>query len=371
MENLKHTSEEVRDTFTVPESNLDGLLEAIAKLNKRAKRIGVPAIEVSSEHSHCTLEIRPKHGDVFWLHEDNTEAFMARTPNGELTGRSKPWLTVTIKGEAPRYNGWTFAAALEPVAEIGPDGKEGTVNLVSSVPGAEKIPHEFRSRIGECDHCSKSRRRKHTYVVHHAEEGFKIVGKTCLKDFLGHKDPRALASWAELLIELHAIGEGSEGEGYFGGGASAPSWEPEFYLGWALSVIAKKGWTSKGVAADREGMMATATLIDYLLDPPRFTGRNATRDRHEWEELKEECAPNDDYRKRAAEVLKWARSIDEVTVERNDYLANVRTVARMPAITRKRSGIAASIPVAHAKATDSELEAKKRAKRAALSLIHI
>ena len=86
---------------------------------------------------------------------------------------------VTITGEPPRYRGWRFVAAVDAV-----DG--GTV--LRYPPGSTATVANDQVRAGECDHCQTTRARRSTVLVAHDDTGQLLqVGRSCLKDFLGHR----------------------------------------------------------------------------------------------------------------------------------------------------------------------------------------
>lgn len=164
-------------TFLVPDENLGSLRLAFAKLAKRAARIGCPV---------PTLTIDPTPRDV-----------VQSVPLAPGTGRVYRSWPVTVTGEAPRYQGWRFVAALQHVTQD--DGAEATVLRVldSDTP----IPAHYREASQVCDHCKAHRRRHATYLVAHDTGAFKQVGSTCIRDFLGHDSPDSLAAAAELLAD--------------------------------------------------------------------------------------------------------------------------------------------------------------------------
>lgn len=84
---------------------------------------------------------------------------------------------VTLTGDAPCYEGWTFVAAVDAV---------GDSVVIRTAPGARDLTisnDDFEP--GVCQHCNTKRIRKHTYLLTDADGTIKQVGKTCMKDFLG------------------------------------------------------------------------------------------------------------------------------------------------------------------------------------------
>src|SRR6266702_4050641 len=80
----------MKNQYRVPTQNIASLEESIAHLNRRAKRLGTPAITLEK------LELeRVVTTDDFGV---ETVTFLQ---------------IVCVSGEAPKVNGWTFIATLE------------------------------------------------------------------------------------------------------------------------------------------------------------------------------------------------------------------------------------------------------------------
>lgn len=353
--------EEVRNTFTVPERNLPYLMEQIEKLNKRCKRIGIPLIGVDKEHSHYTHQFVDEFLDLpkfSWVHEKD----LNKPRSGKPTGQIMPWHLLTIHGEAPKYAGWKFVATLEPKAT-----DDGGLNLIMAVPGESCPTHYMKAEnVGWCDHCKKHRRRSQTFVVRHESGEYKAIGRSCLKDFLGHADPKKLAQWAELLASLTSLGGEVEDEEFAGSGfrAPQPSYNLEWFLGWVAGVTRVHGWMSRGRARVEE-RQSTVERIFWLLDPPMFSGRNAAHDRAEWQEDKDKCEPTEADQEFAKEAMAWAKGLDLAKLmddSGENYLANIAALAQVGVVDHKTAGLGGSIVSAFAKDQERKLREAERNK---------
>lgn len=354
------------NTYLVPDCNLAELETRIAKLNKRCRKLGVPEITLAATADHVKHEVGQLTTDG---HINRTwRTSIEKTPVSELpataylanafepTGMVMTWHRVEVTGHSPKLADWRFIAVLEPL-----NTDEGTENLTRVLPG-ETCPAEFRTRIGECDHCNKHRNRKETFVVKHANGGHKCVGRNCLKDFLGyHDDPNALASIAEMLAELAGLCEDAGDEGWGGGSfRGRPSeWSIEHFLALAACRVRKHGWVSKAAAneAYERGDTrkdATANVVLEILTPPNFNDDQAKR---AWAKLVAEHIVEEVDKANAEAAIEWAK---ELEAGDNDYLHNVNLVARVGTVSRRTAGIAASILAAHEKALGWEREAKER-----------
>lgn len=323
-------------TYTIPSCNLPLFQERVDVLNKRARKLGVAEIAVTVVFAYLTREfipdpLRSASRVPRWV-KDGEQA----PANHVASGSVMQWNTVTVTGEAPKFAGWKFIATLEPL----PTDDGTAVNLLQCVPG-ETCPAEFRSRVGQCDHCNARRNRKQTFVLRHDSGAHKMVGRQCIKDFLGHLDPHQVAAWAEMLVELSSLGSAAEDEGWGGGGRGADVYDLRFILSLTAAVISHYGWISKSAAFQDDRLTATAGRVSYLLHRPHpSAGYQAIR---EWEAEVAKCQPTDDHKQDAANAVEWARSFSDEQIETNNYLANCNAIARCGVVEGKTMGIACSV----------------------------
>lgn len=169
---------------------------------------------------------------------------------------------VTVTGETPVVNGWEFVATLQ-------HEEGGTILRI--VPGTNLDPtvsKRYRTAQPDCDHCQLNRRRGDTFLLREISTGRVIqVGRSCLRDFLGHADPHALAAMAEYLIAadgLAAIAEESGG----GAGGRAGYFDLTAFVAVTIYDVSKNGYVSRA-KADAEGIATTARAVTFLLNEPR------------------------------------------------------------------------------------------------------
>ncbi len=304
-------SNAVATSFSVPESNVAGLKVAIEKLNKRAKRLHVAPI---------TIEVPGTFKDVELTH------------NGKKTGVVVRKMDVTIVGQSPRFEGFTFVATLEHV--------DGEVMLRTAPSFEGEMPARFRTASPHtCEHCHTVRNRNETFVVLGPDGNYTQVGRQCLKDFLGfNANPASLAAMAEILWEAVALGGDAEGEG---GGRTDNRLDLLNFLGFAAAGIRVAGWMSAGRARDLE-MQSTKDLALNVL----FAKGKAASD------FKAAgLYPTDEDREMAAKALEWARTkfggMDADA--RDDFSHNLFVVTKGDAITFKMTGIAAYVVAGYQK----------------------
>ena len=306
---------ERRDTFEVLDHRVAELEHKVAKINRRAKKLGCPEV---------TLEI----GEPYDVPIKDPES-------GKVTHYLRK-RSVKVVGEPPRVEGWTLAAKLMHM--------DGLV-IIAAVPG-ETVPVEFREvSPGRCDHCHTNRRRDDTFLVRcEADGSYKVVGRNCLADFLGGHDPKRVAAMCELMI---AVGEALEAEEGWSCGGGHYRLDPIDVLGRTAVSIREDGWLSRTAA--RNSMMPTSATAD-IVSSDFFSISAEYRDR-----LAQKVTEAD--AKEAAEAWEWAATA--AVGSSNDYLYNVQTVAQMTSIDTRLLGITCSILVAYRKHIEREIERRK------------
>lgn len=294
-----------------------------AKLTKRAAKLHVPAPTFT-------------YGEEFAVAVKNRD----NTPTGAVT----VYLPVTLTGTTPKFNGWTFAASLEYLET---DGGE-LLPVFKSRPGVE-LPERYRTESGHCDHCCINRYRRYFFLVTNEAGEFKMVGSTCLADFLGGESPESVARMFEFAAELFSLAD----DDYWGGGGGGnAAWDLTTVLPMTASVIRLNGWMSATKA--RELGYGTATKDDVLLalDPPDNSDMKAFAKKM-WENMTE------DDKAEAELALEWARELP--ADGDSDYLWNLRTVARVGWADYRTMGLAVSLLPSYRRAMGVELERKLRA----------
>lgn len=296
-------------TYRIPDDNLTELFLQIKRLNKRAAKLGVALITLQIDHEHEEFVTYPK---------DEEHPYE----------RTYKYVPVTIAGETPRLAGWQFAATLQHLEEAGG-------NILRTVPGFEiAIPEQYRTAASDCDHCRQYRNRLDTYLCYHAEEQrFVQVGSNCIKDFLGHADPHALAEWLQGLsalvryVEIADDTEADQGNSY--GGCGSTYLRTIRVLEYTAAAIRLDGWVSRSKAREQEHGGSTANTVAWLCGPDRTANDEIEKRKYE---------PTDDDKALAAEALAWSRDVDGSS----DYLWNLRIACGQDAIDHRLLGIVCS-----------------------------
>jgi hypothetical protein len=251
------------------------------------------------------------HGDVTRNIEVNGKKFDA-----EGNRYVAVFHRVSVTGETPKINGWTFCGTI--------DHRAGG-NILRSVPGAGELPIKFRSVDAICEHCGVARRRNDTFILRCAATGeYKQIGKQCLRDFIGY-DVAAFAESAKWLSSLEP--SDSDGEGGYGGyGGQSRDIMLTKYLAHAHACIRKFGWVSAKDAEIRDTRRTSSAAMENMFPLPKY--------RHLALPLTDR-----DYQI-AEQAVAWVRGI---IAPRGDYEYNLTVVAAGEFITYRDIGLAASM----------------------------
>lgn len=121
---------------------------------------------------------------------------------------------IEIEGETPVFNGWELVAAVEYL--------DTGAAVVKSLDYDFVCPSHYRENKPYCEHCNTHKVKRYTMILRSVETGeLKMVGKTCMKDFLGD-DVEAVVSrfnWIMQIVDELSDPDsdyyGSGGEHYF------------------------------------------------------------------------------------------------------------------------------------------------------------
>lgn len=318
------TTETTKVSREIPAENLGSLTTAIAKLNKRASRLKVTSLTLAVVDRR-EVECEDKRTKLKF---------------------NRVFLTVEITGESPVLAGWELTAKITST-------KAG--NLAKSVPG-KSCPVEFRTvKMGRCDHCHTNRLRNDTFVVHNMKSGeYKVVGRKCIGDFLGHKSPEALLNGAEILWAADELSEDAMDEGFGWGGGSCEIVEPiERYVGTCSIWIRKFGWVSRGASGD--DLPSTSGEVWSFLHP--FS--RAQQEYYEKLARDKNIVVSEEDTELTMMALAWARAL--LADVKNDYLYNLRVACTLETVTYRTMGLVASlIPTYKREVEQEEIKRQER-----------
>lgn len=297
--------------FRIPTARMSEVEDNVAKLNKRALKLGFAPI------SFKVL------GNV--LRDTRKIDMMRRSIMESLT------IVELVGGDEALYiNGWSLVGSVEHT-EFG--------NLLRSRSGFE-LHLEYRiTKATRCDHCNVQRDRISTVVI--VKDGqYMQVGRNCLHNFFA-VDPMKAISWLECVLScetsFHDLedGEGGMFGGYVKGGSL------DNILAHTLRVIQAYGWLSRSKAAEFGKGMPTADIVHRWMTE---TSKTIDTFYKLFPELKVELTPeqvatNNELIQAAIDYTKGFEQLPSM----NDYQHNLLVIAKRGYADWKALGLAASM----------------------------
>lgn len=307
----------MQKTIEISPSFLDLVQAKIAKANKKAAALGVAPVVIEA-----------------------TTPFVKTIKNNLGETQYEKFLRIDLSYEPLKFGAYTFVATL--------DHTVGAQPIINTVP-EQVVPAEYFTVASRCDHCSTSRFRKQTFLFKD-DEGYKLVGRQCLKDFFG-VDPTKNIDW------FWSIGSFGDEEGGYGlrGENVVPV---DFAVALGLAFTKRFGYVGTKQAdayAEKSGgqasLLTTGNQVrGFLFAPPIKPTPEETQFR------REVYAEANALQEQAQELVKWA--LEHFAGDNGSYAHNVRSLLATDVITARYVGYVVSIIAAHARATEDQAARK-------------
>jgi len=317
---------------------LDALKDRLEKkINKPARKLGLPEAVILRDGDPFTKPYAPGtyESGARYYNEITEEKAAIREGNDKPVVRFE-FSPILLVAEEAKLAGFEFIATIEHT-EAG--------NLLRVQPDHEEtLPAEYRTAGNVCDHCGYDRKRKDTYIVRHIEsDTFKQVGRSCIKDFLGHGDPEQIATYFDNLLRLWsdlAAGEYDEWDEGLGGSHAEIEIGTVSFLAVVAESIQVNGWLSKGKAYDWGGNPTAHIAWDWCSPFGDKSSAKLLKD-YGFDTISEES------KKLAKLAHFWASTREGAEVNDSDYLYNLKVACTLDSVTGRRSGIVASAITAY------------------------
>lgn len=253
------------------------------------------------------------------------------------------FIIVDAEGIA-RVNGWRFIASVDAT----PNG-----NIINKAVDVE-VPEKFYHCTPHCEHCNVNRFRKYLFIIQNEETGeFKMVGKSCLKDFTQGMDADAVASYMAMFEEL------IEGETPIEGCRIEQYYDTKEYMRFVVETIRHFGY----VKSERCGDGTKDRAADYFgYYHGWFNSVWSKEIRKKIESDIQQYGIDAERAENYTEVenaLAWLEDQDE----NNNYIHNLKVACSLDYIQYKHFGIIASLFPTFNK--DLEIQAKIQAEKEA------
>ena len=243
----------------------------------------------------------------------------------EIEGKKYMFSEIEIHEEEIKLNGWKLIGRVE----------ENEGSIIATGFGDMK---KYRNvDICYCEHCNTRRARKSVFIVENDQQEAKIVGSTCLADFVGHK---SALQYAASVAWISSIEEIIQDEGWAVGGSRDVVFNVKEILRTAYAIINRVGFTSKTKARE-QGITSTADDVLYYL-----TSNNIKE-----EQRIKESEINMEIIEKAIE---WVGS--EYSENDSDYMYNLNTLVNCDHVRMRFVGILVSLIPAYQRAVSTKEE---------------
>jgi hypothetical protein len=182
-----------------------------------------------------------------------------------------------------------------------------------------------------------------------ATDSFKVVGTSCVADFIGNQTAENVAAYFEILAQISTLSDFDD-EGM--GGGRADHFGVDHFLGFVAADIRVGGWLSRTAARNLD-RIGSATADQAWLTMEAVA---------EGKDVKPELKPTPADWERAQKAIEYIQVHIDSELEKgevNDYLHNIQVITRMSALAWKASGIAASIIPTAERLMGQEVERRK------------
>lgn len=305
--------------YRIASYRMEELEAKFAKLAKTAAKLKFPA---------------PTFTVVGEETEDET-VWDTLTLEWRATGRVKVFKLVTVEGEAPKLNGWKLLGVIDH------DSATGVVQVHTR--DDFESPAEWRNRSLTCDHCGADRKRNKVIAVDNEDGKVMLVGSSCIKDFLGHNSPDAVANWCELIFDLDSAMDDDDWEDR-SGGHYVPTYSPLHALAATVRAISVEGWVSAREAYNSPyPVTATKDIVANIVHPNPLPV---------WKDWVRENPITAADEAEAEAVVAWIKAQEP----KSEYMANLKALAEATSISTKHFGMWVSAVATYRKDQEREIE---------------
>ena len=304
----------MKKTIEINTDQLDTVNASIAKANKKAAALNITPLVI-----------------------DSTTPYIRKvdTPNGPPMYYKM--LRIELSYEPLKFGDYTFVATL--------DHSVGKHPIINTVP-EQIVPDEYFTVASRCDHCSTARFRKETFLFKDAN-GYKLVGRSCLKDFFG-VDPTKNIDWFFSCTNLN--------EGNSMRGELVLPVDRAIALGLAFTkrfgYVSSKQAEAYAEKSDHQASISTTAqeVKNIEFNFPYYPTKEEINFRIE---LNNEA---DAFMEQAQELVKWG--LQHFSGDTSSYAHNMRNLLDTEAVTGRYVGYVVSVIAAHVRSLEQEADRK-------------
>lgn len=315
------------NVYAIHEGNMERLMKKITRIQNKCRKFG------------CDFLFREVGEEYRDLKADDGTVYKAR------------FVLVEAEGKA-EVNGWKFIASVEHT-------EKG--NIINKAVSDVEVPARYYDCAPICEHCNTNRWRKDTFIVMNEETGeFKMVGKSCLKDFTKGMSAEAVAQYTSAFEEI------IEGEAPSEGWYRTRYYDVHEYLCYVAETIRHFGYTK----ADPDGGYVRTTRMRaddyYCYDRNWIYGPGAEDIKAEIRDEMEKVGFDHNSDRAKADVDAALAWLDAQT-DNNNYMHNLKVACALDYDGGKNLGILASLFPTYNRNLEIEAERRKRAESEKIS----
>lgn len=306
------------NVYEIPDFREDQVNREIAKFNKKLEKMKIEGSATVQKMGERVRVIDEVTGRVVRVGQYRVQSDLsARLPGG-----------------------WQFVALVEHLYDD--EGKPTNV-IYKKQDSTVAIPAAYRTSPATCDHCKLTRRRNETFIIADSKGKTMRVGRQCLKDYLGDASAERILALSDLTYLLDATMRDAAGGGEGGEYGQVSGFNLPTVLAVTANYTQAFGFVSGKDADATTGKMSTRNAVIDI-----FADARKNRKKIEYTEADRQVA---------AEAIAWAREIDPETT--NDYLQNIRNIARSGIATERNLGTAVSIIPAYQRSLAQKAQAER------------
>ncbi len=301
-----------------PAARLDELRDKVSKLGKKAKKVGAPEptvlfgtpFEETQTWAYCNTCVKGLKHTTRWVSPYDDVSSWAECPDcGDRVGSicvPAMAVPVVVVIEDPTIDGYEVLGSVDWLTE------GAIVNW-----GIKNVP-DFDPRRKTCDHCNKNRARKQTVIIREIATGtVKVIGKECIKAFLGANVAAMLAAIGDNLRDCERL------DGFCRGEYAETVYELTL-AAYALMAVDSKGAYIRGV---------TGTDAKDWVFHNYFAAEQRKRDGKPTPKV------TDELKEKAFWACIWGAGL----TGSSDYERNLSVICRMGEADIKHAALAASL----------------------------
>lgn len=256
-----------------------------------------------------------KYGTEFRFEEVGEEFRTFEGEHGETITRR--FVIVEAEGVA-KINGWRFIASVDHT-ENG--------NIINKAVADVEIPERYYNATLTCEHCGTP--LKYAFIVMSDGGEFKMVGRSCLKDFTGGMSAEGVAHYASLFDDLIESEEPHTGGGYAKEYIARDEW-----LAYVAETVRIYGY----VKSDGYSGTRSKAMDFYKVDHHQMRGDYAAQIRLEEDEIGFN-PKNPESIAMANEALAWIAD----QPEENNFMHNLKVACSLKWLDYSHTGITAAL----------------------------